>query len=151
MWLPVLELYIFARLFWRARKTLVKQPPGLWHVNKSSNLLEIKSDKNLTDRCVENYPPVLDLDPFSISLSASLSLVNCEILTSVSTISSKSIFYLNVLRTYSSKELRFLKSAPYLTKIWLINVWKIIHLCLTWLGHRWVPVVTSHNLCRGDY
>ena len=28
---------------------------------------------------------------------------------------SKSIFYLKVLRTYLSKELRFLKSAPYLT------------------------------------
>ena len=28
MWL--LALYIFARLFWRARKTLVKQPPDTW-------------------------------------------------------------------------------------------------------------------------
>ena len=47
--------------------------------------------------------------------SSLLKLSNCDILTSVSTILSKSIFYLKVLRTYLSKELRFLKSDPYLT------------------------------------
>ena len=60
--------------------------------------------------------------PFSIYIPACLNQVTCEILTSVSTILSKSIFYLKVLRTYLSKELRFLKSAPYLT-------WD----CLRWL------------------
>ena len=56
-----------------------------------------------------------NLGPFSISIPACISYVNCEILTSVSTILSKSIFYLKVLGTYLSKELKFLKSAPYLT------------------------------------
>ena len=49
--------------------------------------------------------------PFSMSIPACLSQVNYEILTSVSTILSKSIFNLKVLKTYLSKELRFLKSA----------------------------------------
>ena len=84
-------------------------------IQSNSDPQELRNNEHgmksiLIDNSIRNNGPKMIVNKV-ISLPPCLSYVNCEMLTSLSTILRKSIFYLRVLTTYFSKELRFLKSA----------------------------------------